>query len=171
MSWGDESMEVEKGFYFVKNNGQLQSPCEYALIQADYQVHFYMKKVIFYLTKEPLVADRIVMKVSACPNVHLEVEKPVDLEEMKYEKLRYRNAGDGIDLEFSIEDGMLVQKMLVSGASSTDELHLEFEGQKQLVLADKDAIRIEGVHESFQFKCPSADSVIHGVKNSVEKEK
>ena len=163
-------MEDRKGFYFVKNYGQLQSPCDYALVQSDYQVHFYKNKVIFYITKEPLVTDRIVMKVSACPKILLEAEKSMDSEGMKYEKLRYRNAGDGIDLEFSIEDGMLVQKMFVSGASSNDELHLEFEGQKQLALADKDSIRIEGVHESFQFKCPSADSVIHESMKSVTKE-
>lgn len=160
-------MEVEKEFYFVKNNGQLQSPCEYALIQEDYQVHFYRKKVIFYLTKEPLVTDRIVMKIMSCPNVHLKAEKPVDLEEMKYERLRYHNVLDGVNLEFSLEDGMLVLKSLSSGASSTDELQLEFEGQKQIVLADQHAIRIEGVHESFQFSCRSNESLIHRGINSV----
>lgn len=164
-------MEVEKEFCFVKNNGQLQSPCKYALIQSDYQVHFYRKKVIFYLTKELLVTDRIVMKIMCCPNVQLEAEKPVNLEEMKYEKLRYHNVCDGVDLEFSLEDGMLVLKSLLSEASFADELQLEFEGQKQIVLANQDAIRIEGVHESLHFKCLATDSLIHGAMNSVVLEK
>lgn len=154
-------MEEANRFYFVKNIGQLQSPCEYALIQDEYQVHFYKKKIIFYLTKEKLVTDRIVMKVTNGPTVQLIAKnKRNDSNAMKYDRLRYANVCVGIDLEFSLEAGQLVLKILVSEGAAIDQLYLQFEGQKQITLADANTIRLEGVHESFQFKCLSADSVI-----------
>lgn len=152
-------MNRSQTFYFVKNNGQLNSPCEYALIQPEYQVHFYRRKVIFYLTKEPMVTDRIVMKVLGCPNVQLIAQRPLDGEGRTYEQLRYINACDGIDLEFSIEQGMLVQNRIVKKESCIDQLQFQFEGQTHIELADENAIRIDGVHECFEFKCPCADSL------------
>ena len=154
-------MEVTNRFYFIKNIGQLQSPCDYALIQADYQVHFYKKKIIFYLTKEELMADRIVMKLTDCPTVQLIAKNErIESNEMSYETLRYENVCDGVDLEYSVEAGQLVQKIQVSEGACIDQLHLQFEGQKEIILADEDTIRLEGAHESFELKCPSAAAVM-----------
>ncbi len=156
-------MRNERDFFFIRNDGQLQAPCEYALIQSQYQVHFYNYKVIFYLTKNLIATDRIVMRLTHCPDSKLIPEKPVKDKDNMYRELHYYDVCDGVDVIFAIEQGMLVQRVIVAEGSCIDELHLEFEGQKQVILADEQTIRIEGLHECFQFKCPCAKSVIDNV--------